>query len=191
MSDFGLVETTVEIPTNINIDVKDRVVTVSGPNGTLMRDFKFARSITIERQEDKISIFTYYPRKKEKSLLNTISSHITNLVRGAKNNFIYKMKVVYAHFPITVKVSGKKVNIENFLGERSPRTAKILGEKTKVTVDGDDVIIESPYIEDAGQTTANIQLATKIKNKDPRVFQDGIYLYYKGLGEMDLWKLKY
>lgn len=191
MSEFGLVETYVEIPADINIKVKDKTITVSGPNGTLKRDFRFARTISIEKKDKKISLFIYYPRKKEKSLLNTISSHIRNLVRGAQSNFIYKMKVIYAHFPMTVNVKGKKILIENFLGERSPRTAKIRGDKTKVTVKGDDLLIESPYIEDAGQTAANIQLSTKIKNKDPRVFQDGIYLYYKGLGDKDLWKLKF
>ncbi|MHA1324931.1 MAG: 50S ribosomal protein L6, partial [Candidatus Helarchaeota archaeon] len=127
----------------------------------------------------------------EKSLLFTIASHINNLVKGSQANFIYRMKIVYAHFPMTIRVENKTVYIENFLGERAPRKAKIFGEKTKVTVEGDEIIIESPYIEDAGQTAANIQLVTKIKNKDPRVFQDGIYLYRKSLGEKDFWKLKF
>ncbi len=191
MSEFGLVETSVEIPSTVNVKIKKKSITVSGPNGTLTRDFKFARIISIEQKENGISLFTYYPRKKEKSLISTISSHIENMVKGAQSNFIYKMKVVYAHFPMTVKVEGKIIYIENFLGERSPRKAKVQGDKTKITIAGDDVIIESPYIEDAGQTAANIQLACKIKNKDPRVFQDGVYLYYKGFGENDLWKLKF
>ncbi len=191
MSEFGLVETTLEIPSGLDVSIKNKTVSVSGPNGTLSRDFKFARAISIEKRDNLISLYTYHPRKKEKSLLNTLKSHIINLMRGAQDNFIYKMKIVYSHFPITVKVEGKTVYIENFLGERSPRIAKIKGEHTKITVESDDIIIESPFIEDAGQTAANIQLATKIKNKDPRVFQDGIYLYYKGLGDKDLWKLKY
>ena len=191
MSEFGLVQTAIEISSELNISIKNKEVTVNGPNGTLKRDFKFARTISIEKEDNKITLFTYHPRKKQRSLLNTVKSHIQNLMDGAQNNFIYKMKIIYAHFPMTVKTQGDKVIIENFLGERSPRLAKIHGKKTQITVDGDDVIIESPYIEDAGQTAANIQLATKIKNKDPRVFQDGIYLYYKGLGDKDLWKLKF
>lgn len=191
MSDFGLVQTSVVIPSTINMRIKDKTVTISGPNGTLIRDFKFARPISIEKGEDSITIFTHYPRKKEKSLLGTISSHIKNMIRGAQANFVYTMKIVYAHFPMTVSVKGKKVLIENFLGERSPRIAKVNGDKTKIKIDGDDIIIESPYIEDVGQTAANIQLATKIKNKDPRVFQDGIYLYQKNHGAQDIWRLKF
>jgi large subunit ribosomal protein L6 len=191
MSEFGLVETEVEIPSDLTISIKNKVVTVKGPNAVIQHDFKFARSISLEKREDLLSLFTYYPRKKDKSLMSTIRAHIENMIRGAQANFIYKMKIVYAHFPMSIQIKGNSVLIENFLGERSARIAKIHGEKTKVTVEGDDIIIQSPYIEDAGQTAANIRLSTRIKNKDPRVFQDGIYLFYKGLGDQDLWKLKF
>ena len=191
MSEFGLVETSLQIPPKINIAVENKIVTVSGPNGSLSRSFAFARSVNIVKQDDTISISAIYPRKKERALLNTIKSHIQNMINGAEANYIYKMKIVYAHFPINVNVKEKVVAIENFLGERSPRYAKIQGEKTKVKADADDVTIESPYIEDVGQTAANIRIATKIKRKDPRVFQDGCYTYYKAHGAKELWKLKY
>jgi large subunit ribosomal protein L6 len=191
MSEFGLVATSLQIPPKINISVENKIVTVSGPNGSLSRSFTYARGVDITKQDSTILISTLYPRKKERALLNTIKSHIQNLINGAEANYIYKMKIVYAHFPINVNIKEKKVSIENFLGERSPRFAKIQGEKTKVKADADDVTIESPYIEDVGQTAANIRLVTKIKRKDPRVFQDGIYTYYKGHGTKELWKLKF
>ena len=191
MSEFDLVEASIEIPSTLNISIKNKIIRVTGPNGTLTRDFKFARAISMETGDNSVHLFVHQPRKKEKSLLNTIRSHINNLMKGAEANFIYKMKVVYAHFPMTVQVKDNLVHIENFIGERNIRKAKIRGSKTKVTVDGDDIIIESPYIEDVGQTAANIRQVTKIKKKDPRVFQDGIYTYYQGYGDKDLWKLKY
>jgi len=90
------------------------------------------------------------------------------------------MKIVYAHFPMTVKAtqSQNKVIIENFLGERYPRTAKIIGH-SQVEIQGDEVIITGINKEEVGQTMANIEQATKIKGRDPRVFQDGIYLVAK------------
>jgi large subunit ribosomal protein L6 len=191
MSEFGIVQTSVEIPPKVKLSIENKKVTVSGANDTLTRDFSFARGINIEKEGKSVSLFTYYPRKTEKALLNTIRSHIQNMINGAEANYIYKMKIVYAHFPITVVIKGNLVSIENFLGERSPRIAKIHGEKTKIKADADDVVIESPYIEDVGQTAANIRLATKIKGKDPRVFQDGCYTYYKGYGDKELWKLKF
>jgi large subunit ribosomal protein L6 len=88
------------------------------------------------------------------------------------------MKIVFVHFPMTVKVQGKKIIIENFVGERKPRTTDIVGE-TKVTIKGDDITIEGTDLNEVSQTAANIQTATKIRNKDLRKFLDGIYVYSK------------
>ena len=105
-------------------------------------------------------------------------AHINNMLIGVTDGFTYKMKIVFAHFPMTVKVSGNKVNIDNFIGERSPRLSNIVGS-AKVSVKGDEVTITGVNKEDVGQTMANLEQATKITGKDPRVFQDGIYLVSK------------
>ncbi|RJS73981.1 50S ribosomal protein L6, partial [Candidatus Bathyarchaeota archaeon] len=86
-----------------------------------------------------------------------------------------------AHFPISVRVKDGYVVIENFLGERSPRYAKIVGD-VKISVEQDDVVVKGIDIEKVGQTAANIENATRIKGKDPRVFLDGIYVYQKEVG---------
>ena len=91
------------------------------------------------------------------------------------------MKIVFSHFPITVKVNEKNVLIENFQGERAHRVAKIWGN-TKVVTKGDDIIITGRVLTDVTQTTAEIELKTKVKNKDHRVFLDGIYNYSKSKG---------
>jgi len=75
----------------------------------------------------------------------------------------------------------ENVLIENFQGERAPRISPIKGA-TKVTVKGDDVIITGPVLTDVSQTAANIQLKSKVKNKDHRVFLDGIYRFSKSKG---------
>jgi large subunit ribosomal protein L6 len=97
---------------------------------------------------------------------------------GVTTGFEYKMKIVYAHFPIKASPKGNTFVIENFLGEKSPRKAKILGT-TKVTVKGDQVVLNGQDVELVGQTAANIERATKIKGFDPRIFQDGIYIVEK------------
>ena len=107
-----------------------------------------------------------------------------NSIKGVTNGFTYKLKIVYSHFPISVKVKNNIVSIENFTGERSPRIAKIVGNTT-VIVTGDDVITSGISIEAVSQTAANIQKATKIKNKDPRVFLDGIFVYERHEGMQD------
>ncbi|MEM2816736.1 MAG: 50S ribosomal protein L6, partial [Candidatus Bathyarchaeia archaeon] len=108
-------------------------------------------------------------------------AHINNMIIGVRKGFTYKLKIVFSHFPISVKVQGKTVIIENFTGERNPRRAKIIGD-VKVKVAGDDILIQGINIEDVSQTAANIEQATKIRKKDPRVFLDGIYVYERREG---------
>ena len=137
--------------------------------------------VFIEINDDKIFLKKTGERKKYRAILNTSKSLIQTLCMGVVDGFTIKMKIVYSHFPITVKAEEKRVLIENFQGERAPRICMIRGN-TKVTVNGDDVIITGPVLTDVSQTAANIQLNTKVKNKDHRVFLDGIYKYYKANG---------
>jgi large subunit ribosomal protein L6 len=98
------------------------------------------------------------------------------MVTGVRKGFTYKLKIVFSHFPISVKIKDKTVLIENFTGERNPRKAKIVGN-AKVKVQSEDIIVQDLNLESVSQTAANIEQATKVKKKDPRVFLDGIYVY--------------
>jgi large subunit ribosomal protein L6 len=132
--------------------------------------------ITVEGK--KVRVKPFGRKKKDRAVLGTASSIIKNLIHGVTKGFTYKVKIVFAHFPITVKVKGKEIHVENFYGERSPRVAQIIGD-CKASVQGDDVIIQGINIEDIGQTAANIEQATRVRRKDQRVFLDGLYLYDK------------
>ena len=59
-----------------------------------------------------------------------------------------------------------------------PRVSRIFGD-TKVVPKGDDVIITGPVLTDVSQTAGALQQNTKVKNKDHRVFLDGLYLFEK------------
>lgn len=170
----------IEIPEGVEVKVDGRVVTVTGEKGTLTRDFSHT-PVSIMLEETVVKVSVKWPRKRETSFVGTISSHIQNMITGVTKGFTYKLKIVFSHFPISVKVDGKKVVMENFTGERSPRIAKIMGE-TKVSVKGEDVIVQGLSIEQVSQTAANIQRTTKIKVKDPRVFLDGVYVYERHEG---------
>jgi large subunit ribosomal protein L6 len=173
----------IEIPEGVLVKVEGRVVTVNGEKGELTRDFSQA-PIFIRLEGNTITAQANWPRKKETALVGTISSHIQNMITGVTKGFTYKLKIVFSHFPISVKVRERTVAIENFTGERSPRISKIMGD-TKVIVRDEDVIVQGTNIEDVSQTAANIQNATKVKKKDPRVFLDGIYIYeqHEGMEE--------
>jgi len=170
----------IEIPEGVEVKAEGRLVTVKGEKGTLTRDFSHA-PVSIRSEDRKVVIQTSWPRKRETALVGTIFSHIQNMITGVTKGFTYKLKIVFSHFPISVKVHEKKVTIENFTGERSPRVADIVGD-AKVIVNGEDIIVKGLDIEGVSQTAANIERATKVKRKDPRVFLDGIYVYEKREG---------
>ncbi len=169
----------VEIPENVTVEINGLRVKVSGPKGVLERDFSHARDVHIRIEDNKVIVETYFANRRKKALVGTIASHIENMIKGVVKGYRYKLKIIYSHFPITVEVDEKNriVRIKNFLGEKADRIAKIIGDDVKVTVKGDDVIVEGMDIEHVGQTAANIELATKVKDKDRRVFADGIYIY--------------
>ena len=171
---------TVEIPDNVEGMLEGRSVTIKGEKGELTRDFSHA-PIRIQLDGKTVIVQASWPRKKEASLVGTVSSHIQNMIKGVTSGFTFKLKIVFSHFPITAKVVGQYLTITNFTGERSPRKAKIMGT-TKVMVKGEDIIVQGISLEDTSQTAANIQNATKIRRKDPRVFLDGIYVYEKHEG---------
>ncbi|MEM2111461.1 MAG: 50S ribosomal protein L6 [Candidatus Bathyarchaeia archaeon] len=173
----------VKMPENVTVDLKDKTIHVKGEKGELTRDFSQA-PVTIQIEEGEIKVSAIWPRRKEAALVGTICSHIENMIKGVTKGFTYKMKIVYAHFPISVKIDGKRILIENFIGERNPRVAKIVGD-VRVTVKGDDIIIQGINIEEVSQTAANIEQATKVKKRDPRKFLDGIYVYEKSEGTID------
>ena len=172
--------TTVEIPEGVDGTLEGRIVTIKGEKGELVRDFSHA-PINIQLEGKTVTVQASWPRKKEAALVGTVRSHIQNMIKGVTTGFTYKLKIVFSHFPITVKIQGKTLTIQNFTGERSPRKDKIMGD-TKIIIKGDDIIVQGINLEDVSQTAANIQNATKIKNKDPRVFLDGIYVYEKHEG---------
>jgi len=170
----------VELPEGVAASMEGRTLVVKGPLGQVKKDFDRVNA-NIAVQGNTVHIVPFTERKKDRVSSNTASSLVRNMVFGVTKGYLYRMKVVFAHFPISVKVKEETISVENFLGERSARSAKVLGD-CKVSVEGDDIIIKGVSLEDVGQTAANVEQATKIKRKDQRIFLDGIYVYEKQRG---------
>jgi large subunit ribosomal protein L6 len=176
----------VEIPQGVSVEVSGKRVRVSGPLGTVERDFSHAKNIDIRLEDGAVVVEVFNVTKKDYATLGTIAAHIRNMIEGVTRGYRYKLKIVYAHFPMSVKVEGNKVVIENFLGERGKRYAEIL-PGVKVRVEKDDVIVEGVDKDAVAQTAANIHLATHLRGDrahsphgregaGPGIL-DGIYLY--------------
>ncbi len=170
---------TVEVPEGVNVEILEGgKIKVSGPLGTLEREL-YHPKVRVRRENSEIIVDTILPRKKDVAIAGTIAAHIRNMIKGVTKGYTYKLKIVYAHFPMKVTVKGDQVIIENFLGERSPRFAKIL-PGVKVEIRGEEIIVTGIDKEKVGQTAANIELATRVRDRDVRKFQDGIYIVSKG-----------
>lgn len=171
---------TIQVPEDVELSLEGRKITVKGEKGVLTRDFSYA-PIFIKVEGKSVRIWAEWPRKKEAALVGTIYSHIQNMISGVRRGFTYKLKIVFSHFPISLKVQGKTLLIENFTGERRARKAKIIGD-AQVKIQSEDIIVEGINLEDVSQTAANIEQATKVKKKDPRVFLDGLFVYERSEG---------
>ncbi|WP_424359685.1 50S ribosomal protein L6 [Methanocella sp. MCL-LM] len=168
----------IAVPQGVTVTVSGATLTTKGQKGQISREFRFP-GITVKADAGKVIVETSKDDKQTKATVGTYASHIKNMVTGVSEGYEYHMKIVYAHFPIQVKVEGKdKVTIGNFLGERKARLANIVGE-TKVVVQGDKLVLTGVNKEELGQTAANIEQACRIRKRDPRVFQDGIYITTK------------
>lgn len=169
-------EKTVEIPDRVSVSMEGENLLVKGPKGELRKELK---GVKMTVKDNEVILKSASDRRKDKAMLGTWRSHTENMIIGVTVGWEARMKMVYSHFPVKFGVERKKIVIQNFMGERSQREAKIFGASTKVEVKKDDVIITGIDKEDVGQTAANIELACKVKGYDRRVFQDGCHLVQK------------
>jgi large subunit ribosomal protein L6 len=167
------------IPDGVTVEVENgHHTTVKGPKGQLERAFRY-RGVELRVENGHVVIHKDLPRREHKAICGTYAAHLNNMFIGVTKGWKYEMKVVYNHFPIKASVSGNRFVVENFLGERHPRTAEILPD-VKVHVKGDHVELEGIHREHVGQTAANIEQTCRVRGRDIRVFQDGIYMTFKG-----------
>ena len=114
---------TAAAATAVTVEVNARDVTVKGPRGSLSKSFKHSRveiKVAKTAKGSIINVEMWFGNRKERARTRTISSHIANMIKGVTKGFEYKMRMVYAHFPINVNLedNNRTVAIRNFLGEK-------------------------------------------------------------------------
>ncbi len=171
------IEHIIEVPDNVEVKFENKQIIVKGPRGEVRREVRHPK-IYVEIEGNKVRIYSYFVTKRELKILNSLKAHLNNMIRGVTEGFRYRLKAVYVHFPIKIKVQGNQFIVENFLGERTPRVMRI-PEGVTVKVQGEEVIVESHDLELAGNTAGLIEQLTRVKGKDRRKFQDGIYIIEK------------
>ena len=170
-------EETVALPNGITATLADGIMTVKGPKGEVSRAMRDPL-LSVKVAGNNVVIACAKGTKRQKRVINSFVAHLNNMITGVQQPYQYRLKICSGHFPMNVSVSGEQLIIKNFLGEKSPRTLK-LKKGVSVKVEGDQIVIESPDKELAGQAASDIELLTAKRNRDLRVFQDGIYLIEK------------
>lgn len=171
----------IPTPDGVNASIDGTVVTISKDGSSLTRDFRHNR-VTVRQSNEGLEVHCDLPRRKEKALCGTWAAHLRNMITGVDTGFTYRLKAVYSHFPMTINVSGNQMTITNLFGEKVPRVALLPWSPGEVKVEVQnkvDVIVSGADIEKVGQTAANIERSCKIRKRDRRVFQDGIYITSK------------
>ena len=172
----------IALPEGASASIDGDVVTISKDGQSLSREFRHHK-VEVRTGERALEVFINLPRRSDKALAGTWAAHLRNMVRGVDEGFEYRLKAVFSHFPMSLKVDGNQFTINNLFGEKVPRVAAMPWSPAEGEVrveNKTDVVVKGADREKVGQTAANIESACKIKKRDRRVFQDGIYLVSKG-----------
>tara|TARA_Y100000310_G_scaffold338402_1_gene427960 strand:- start:464 stop:1213 length:750 start_codon:yes stop_codon:yes gene_type:complete len=168
----------IEIPEGIVANIDDDVLTMKKDDKEIKR--KLVSLIDVEIKGNKIVVSATRNRKIERKLFGTFKAHVNNMIKGLTEGFEYKLRVSNVHFPMNVSYDANKnlFTIKNFLGEKKDRIINGI-PGVDVSVKGEDVIVTGFDIEKTGQVATNIEKGARIRNKDRRIFQDGIHMIAK------------
>ncbi|MFB6099914.1 MAG: 50S ribosomal protein L6 [Candidatus Nanohalobium sp.] len=170
-------QATIEIPEDFDASYEDGVFTLS--NGEEVSKKMQHAMVDVDIDGQEVTFSTRSTKKDVQSIVHTYRNHVENMIEGLEDEHVYRMKGVYAHFPMTVKQEGDQVVIENFMGERNPRKVDIM-EGVTVEVDGEDLTLRGADKDAVSQTAARVEQMCHKGNRDPRTFQDGVYITQKG-----------
>lgn len=166
----------IKVPEGVKVEQKANRLDIKGKLGSNTLTYNDSL-LNVKLEGDTIKVEPIESKKlamKSSNLVNTVAKEIHNNMKGVNEYYERKMTMVFVHFPTTVEVKDNKVVIKNLFGERSARTARIMGN-TKVEAKGQSIRVYGTSLEDVSQTAANIKGACRVRHKDNRIFQDGIY----------------
>lgn len=169
--------TTIEIPAGVTTEIKGGDIIVKGPLGSVAKKLN-TKLIKAEMKDGKLTLTANKNQKlnrKAELAVTALDHEVTETIKTVQKAIEQKMKVVFAHFPMSIEIKGNVIFLKNVFGEKVPRQAVIVGS-TKVEVKGQDFTIKGIDNYEIGQTIANIRQACKARGYDTRVFQDGVYL---------------
>lgn len=173
----GKLSSDIALPENVHATIDGNTLVIKSTSGEVSRKFN-QRNISLKVQDKKIILESERSTKKDKKMTGSITAHIKNMMKGSQQKHTYILKICSGHFPMNVSVTGNKLVVKNFFGEKVPRTLS-LKPGADVKIEGDMIHVTSANKETAGQVSADIEQLTRRPGYDSRVFQDGVYIINK------------
>jgi len=179
----------IEIPENVDVEVKHKTIRVTGPKGIVEKDFTHM-PIYIIKDGNKIYVACNSWKRKNTKFLGTTATKIRKMIEGVQRRYIYIHKVVYRHFPMRVNVDteNKQILITGFYGRRDTIKVPIFGD-VEIEIENqpgsdipDLIYLKGCDIEAVSLTSSALENACRLRGryrKDIRVFYDGIWLWKK------------
>ena len=169
---------TIEVPETIQTEVNENVIIMKKDSNELKKTIE--REIKVSKEGNNIVLSVKKARRIEKRKFGTAKSHIRNMIEGLTNGYEYELEICNVHFPMTLTFDKTKREfvIKNLIGEKSPRVIKA-ENNVEIEIKAPHIKIKSYDLEAAGQTAANLEKITKIRNRDRNKFQDGIFITKK------------
>lgn len=164
----------VTLPEGFEASYEDGVMTVSDGSDEVTKSMEHAL-VEVEIDGDEISFTALTDKRDVESIEGTFKSHVENMIEGLQEEHVYELSGVYAHFPMTIKQQGDEIHLENFMGERADRVIEVM-DGVSVEIDGDDLKLSGADKDAVAQTAARIEQACHKGDRDPRSFQDGVYI---------------
>ncbi len=160
-----------------DISIDGKTVSVKGKEGSMKIGVEYP-FIHLNKSGNTIFIESEKDIDYQKAIAGTLAANIRNMVKGVNEKYTAELELVYMHFPASMKVANGKLIVENFVGERKPREIQ-LPKGVDVKVKGTKISISGIDKHEVGQVAGSIESKIQIKNKDRRVFKDGIFITKK------------
>lgn len=170
----------IQVPEGNEIKISDKHIVIKNGNEEVTIQYKI-RDFLPKLQGNEIILEKKASNKRDKMLINSLSSHIACAFKGMDKKYEYRLQICSIHFPMNAKIEKDHLIVKNFFGERKDRVLKIT-PGVEVKIENDIIIVQSPSKHLAGEQASEIEALTRIKSRDRRVFQDGIWIIKKSKG---------
>ena len=151
------------MPPGVTVEVKDSLLTVNGPKGTLTQAIPPRISIVIDGNNITVKVVSE-TSKKDRALWGTLASLVENMLIGVTTGFKKQLEINGVGFKVAPKGAGinLEVGFSHPVEVQPPAGVKFSVEKNIITVEGADK-------QAVGEAAAQIR---RIKKPEP----------YKGKG---------